>query len=139
MHFVPFPGLSSSGDQVLGERTLLWCGESYHLPHPSHLVSWVHRLRSAVCLFWEADLWLPPSRQISSVQDPRKAWLATESLLAVWWRMLSLGLSLPLSGSGCRLPVSLPLVGDGPVRCQLALLWYLLSLLFCEQAGSALS
>ena len=89
--------------------------------------------------FSGADLRLQPSQRMSYVQDPRKAWLATESLLAVWWRMLSLGLSLPLSGSGCRPPVSLPLVGDGPVRCQLALLWYLLSLLFCEQAGSALS
>ena len=31
--FVPFPGPSSSGDQVLGA--------SYRLPHPSHSVSWV--------------------------------------------------------------------------------------------------
>ena len=28
--------------------------------------------------------------------------------------------------------------GDGPVRSLLALLWYLLSTLFCEQPGSAL-
>ena len=85
-----------------------------------------------MCLFWEADLWLPPSRQISSVQDPRKAWLAAGSLLAVWWRMPSLGLSLPLLGSGCHLPAFLPLVGDGPVRYRLALFWYSFSRLFCE-------
>ena len=34
-------------------------GGSYHLPHPSCPVSWVHRqkrhLKCAVCLLWEAD------------------------------------------------------------------------------------
>ena len=39
LHFVPFPGLSSSGDQVLGEHTLPRCGASNHLLCPSHLVS----------------------------------------------------------------------------------------------------
>ena len=42
------------------------------------------------------DLWLRPSWQMSTAQDPRKTWVATESLLTVWWRMLSLGLRLPL-------------------------------------------
>ena len=43
LRFVPFPGLTSSGDQVLGKCSLpRWCGVSYHLPHPSRLVSWVH-------------------------------------------------------------------------------------------------
>ena len=60
--------------------------------------------RRAVCLFWGAALWLQPSRWMSCIQDPRKAWLSPGSLLAVWWRMPSLGLSLPLSRSGCRLP-----------------------------------
>ena len=106
--FVPFPGLRSSGDQVLGQHTLLRCGASYHLPHPSRSVSQVCHLRCAVCLFWGADLWLQPSQQMLSIEDPRKAWLATGSLFAVWWRMPSLGLSLPLSGSGCRPPASLP-------------------------------
>ena len=43
-----------------------------------------------------------------------------------------------LSGSGCCWPVSLPLAGDGPFRSWLALLWYLLSPLFCEQAQQCL-
>ena len=30
--FVPFPGLSNSDDQVLGEHTVFRCGVSYHLP-----------------------------------------------------------------------------------------------------------
>ena len=38
LRFVPFPGLSSSGDQVFGEHTLPWCHASYHLPGPSRLV-----------------------------------------------------------------------------------------------------
>ena len=33
---------------------------------------------------------------------------------------------------------SLPPAGDGPVCCWLALLWYSLSPLFCEWAGSVL-
>ena len=47
LHCVPFPGLSSSGDQVLGKHTLRWSSVSYHLPGPSHSVSWVWS-RSAV-------------------------------------------------------------------------------------------
>ena len=39
---MPFPGLSSSGDQVLGKNTLpRWGGESFHFPGPSCSVSWV--------------------------------------------------------------------------------------------------
>ena len=64
--------------------------------------------------------------------------MVTGSLLAVWWRMPSLRLSLPLSGSGCCPPAFLPLVGNGPVGCWLALLWYSLSPLFCERAQQCL-
>ena len=61
---------------------------SYHLLCPSHLVScvWSGNTVSGRCaayLLWGADLWLRPSWQIT-VQDPRKTWLATGSLLAVW-------------------------------------------------------
>ena len=42
LRFVPFPGPSSSGDQVLGERSLPQVGgRSDHLPHPSCWVFWV--------------------------------------------------------------------------------------------------
>ena len=47
-------------------------------------VQWERHLRCAVCLLWGADLWLQPSWQMSTIQDPRKTWLATGSLLAVW-------------------------------------------------------
>ena len=41
--FVPFPGPSRSGDQVVGKCTLPWWDSaSYHLLHPSHSVSWVY-------------------------------------------------------------------------------------------------
>ena len=36
-------------------------GGSYHLPHPSRPVSWVHSGRAisgVPCVFWAADLWL---------------------------------------------------------------------------------
>ena len=39
MCFMPFPGLSSSGNQVLGEHTLPRCGVSYCFPRPSSSVS----------------------------------------------------------------------------------------------------
>ena len=84
-------------------------------------------LRCAVCLFWGADLWLRPSQQMSTVQNPKKSWLAMKpacSLVAD----ATLGPRLPSSSSGC--PASLSLAGDGLVRSWLALL----SPLFCEWA-----
>ena len=53
---------------------------------------WEHHLRCAICLLWGADLWLQPSRQMPTFQDPRKIWLATGSRLTVWWTM-------PVSGA----------------------------------------
>ena len=52
--------------------------------------------------------------------------------------MSSLGPRLPLSSSGGRPPASLPQEGDGPVGSLPALLWYLLSPLFCERAQQCL-
>ena len=43
-----------------------------------------HLLGCAVCLLRGTDLWLQPSWRMSTVQDPRKTWLATGNLLAVW-------------------------------------------------------
>ena len=52
--FVPFPGPSTSGDQVLGERTLP--RRSYHLPGPSCSVCGA--CPSPLCLILGGDLWL---------------------------------------------------------------------------------
>ena len=88
MHFVPFPGPSSSGDQVLGEHTLQrW---QVHLITSLVPAAWfpgwsqLRLLRCGQCLFWGADIWLQPSRRMSTIQNPRKSWLATRSLPAVW-------------------------------------------------------
>ena len=63
-------------------------------------------LKCAVCLFWETDLWLQPSRRISTVQNPKNSWLAMEPGCSLV-EDASLGPRLPLWGSGgpC-LPVS---------------------------------
>ena len=50
-----------------------------------------------------------------------------------------LGPSFPFpSSSGWHPSASLPPTGDGPVHSRLALLWYLLSPLFCERAWQCL-
>ena len=54
-----------------------------------------------MCLLWGADLRLRPSWQMSTIQYPRKMWLATGSLLTVWWRMLVSGVE---NGAAPRLP-----------------------------------
>ena len=95
--FVPFPGTSHSGDQVFGERSHCNLSPPLSLPLSFLGVQLVHLLRCAMCLFWGVDLWLQPSWWMSTVQYPRKTWLATGDLLAVWKRMRSLGLRLPLS------------------------------------------
>ena len=67
----------------------------------------VHLLRCAVCLFWGADLWLRPSRRMSTVQNPKKSWLATKPVCSLVDNA-SLGPQLPPYGSGCLSPE-----GDG--------------------------
>ena len=143
LHFVHFPGLnhSGSGSQVLHKGTdsigHAFCAipRSEQLRQPgawqvhcprcamclNHLpvLAWFpgareHCLMCTVCLLWGADVRLRPSWQMSTIQDPRKMWLATGSLLTFWWKMLSLGPRFPLpSSSGCHPPASLPPVGGG--------------------------
>ena len=74
---------------------------------------WERHLRCAICLLWGADLWLRPSWWMSTIQDPRKTWLATGSLLAVWKRMWSLGPRLPLAFWLWLLPPCLSASGGG--------------------------
>ena len=141
--FVPFPDPSSSGDQVLGEYTvpggpcmLINSLVPASLFPPPHLHPREHRLRCAVCLLWGADLRLWPSWRMSTVQDPRKTWLATEGLLTFGGGCHLWGRDCPLpSNSGCGSPASLPpVVGEGPVCRRLAFLWCSLNPLFCERA-----
>ena len=76
LRFVPFPGPSSSGDQVLAKCSRCNLSPPLSLPLGFLGVQWVHLLRCAVCLSWGADLWLRPSRWMSPVQNPKKSWLA---------------------------------------------------------------
>ena len=47
LRFVPFPGPSSSGDQVLGKHSRPQLkAATYHLPRPSRLVFWVYNWRT---------------------------------------------------------------------------------------------
>ena len=117
-------------------------GEPYHLPGPSPSVSWVcswSAVSGVPCVSsGGADLWLWPSWQMSTIQDPRKTWLVTGSLLTVWWRMPSLGLRFSLAFQLWLSPACLSASGggsgEGPVCSRLALLWWLLNPLFCESA-----
>ena len=59
------PHPSSSGSQELQERTLPGCRAPPPLRGP--------RLRCALCLFWKADIWLRPSRWMSTIQNLRKS------------------------------------------------------------------
>ena len=76
VRFVPFPGPSSSGDQVLHEPTvpggpcilfisLVPAGRFPSAPQQ-------HSPRCTKCLLWGADLRLSHSWHMSTVQDPRK-------------------------------------------------------------------
>ena len=88
-----------------------------------------------LCLLWGPGLWLLPFRQMSAFQDPRKTWLATGSLLSLVEDAVSGAEIFPCLPAlvVTRLPLCL-WWGDGLVCSQLALLWYSLSPLFCEQA-----
>ena len=114
LHFVHCPGQSHSGlgcsaraqTQIgcgfcvfprskllkkLGEHTVaggpcILCTSS--VPATCFLGSlWGQNPRCPVCLLWEDDLRLWHSWHTWTVQDPRKTWLATGSLLTVWWKM----------------------------------------------------
>jgi len=54
-------------------------------PSSSHSVSWVAHPSPVCCMsLLGSDLWLWPSWWMSTVQNPRKFWLETGSLFAVW-------------------------------------------------------
>ena len=122
MRFLPFPGPSSSGNQVRGERTVPggpWVSSPpWSWPLPGALQE--YHLRCAMCLLWGADLRLRPSWQMSASQYPRKTWLATGSLLTVWWGMSSLVPRLPLAFQLWLSPACLSATSGGRTSPQLA-------------------
>ena len=94
VHFVPFPGSSSSGDQVLGKHTVP--GVPYVLitsPVPTTwFLGYTVRALSQVCY---VSLLGSGSHPLSLLADVNHSGsqenLATGSLLTVWWRMLVSG------------------------------------------------
>ena len=122
LRFAPVPGPSSSDDQALGEHGRLQVGAASYPPsQPLGFlgVQWACLLRCGLCLFWGADLWLRPSSQMLTVQNPKKSWLATEPACSLE------------SDASLGLP---EMAEDGPVCSRLALL----SPLFCEQTWRCL-
>ena len=107
----PFPGPSSSGDQVFGEHGL--CDLSPPLSLPLHFLG----VQPAYLL-----------RQISTIQNPKKSWLTMKTACS----LVDDASLLPPSSLAAL--ACLSLVGDGPVCSQLALL----SPLFCEWAWQCL-
>ena len=87
VHFVSFPGPTAQATGCLAS-SLSQVGRVSYSPAQSQPLSFLgvprkHSPRHAVCLLWGADLRLWHSWQMSTIQDPRKTWLATRSLLAV--------------------------------------------------------
>ena len=129
----------------VGAAQATWClasalspGGQCVLSPPQSQLQREHRLRCAVCLLWGAHLSLRPSWWMSIVQDPRKTWLATGGLLTVWWRMPSLGPSLPLAfqlwlSPACNGRTSFSLFSQGQIfRC----IYTISSLSVCPLAES---
>ena len=119
LRFVRFPGLRSSGDQVLSKHTIP--GVWYVLSPPwSQLLSFLgapreRHLRCSMCLLWGPGLRLQPSWKMSTIQDPGKTWLAVLGACSQFGRGCCLWGQdcLSPSGSGCHPPASLPLAGGG--------------------------
>ena len=128
--FVPFPGLSSSGDQVLSECTVPG-GPCVLITSPSWPLGFlaVHHLRCAVCLLWRDDLKLRPMASVNHLgvqEDGVSSWKPAHSLVedAVSEAEIAAASCLPAPVVVTCLPLCL---GRGPICSQLSLLWYSLS------------
>ena len=156
-----FPGLSHSGSRFrLSTKVQTRLGLCF-VPSPVGAAQAARSLTSALslgtvglipsavptcfCVRWSgvpcvSSGELVSSREPSGGCQPSRVsgslWLEAGSLFAVCQGMLSLGPSLPLSPMPLP-PASCLRRGDGPVRSRLALLWYSLSPLLWEGAGSA--
>ena len=136
--FCAFPCPSSSGSQELEERTLLRCSVTYPLPIPAS-VSGCAQSGAPCVSSGELISWLWPSWQMSTIQNLRKSlvrnWKPVCTLVgdaisgakfAPFWLWLAPASTLsPAFGRGWASPQ--------PASSSLVLL----SLLFCELAGSA--
>ena len=116
-------------------------GASYHLLGPSPSVSWVYR-KSAISDVSLLGSWSLTATLLADVNRPGSQedlvsnWGPAHSLVEDAFSGAEIAPYLPALAVAC-LPLCLRR-GDGPVHNPLALLWYLLSPLFCEQARQCL-
>ena len=140
MHFVPFPGLSSSGNQVLGECTVPG-GLCILITSPVPAVQFpgcTARAPSQVCFVSPLGSWSLAATLLVDVNH-----LGSQEDLVINWEPAHSLVKDAMSGAviaPCLLALAVALLplcfwqGNEPVCSCLALLWYLLNPLFCEQA-----
>ena len=134
--FCSFPGQSSSGNQELDAHTLQ-VQRDFSPPQsqpqfPGALVG------CALCLFRGANLWLWPSRWMSTIQNLRKSlvrnWKSVCSLVGDAISGAEFAPFWPLAGARLLHASGRGLASPQPASSSLVLL----SPLFCEWAGCAL-
>ena len=138
MRFVPFPGPSSSGNQMLGDHTVPGdlCVLISSLVSATSFPGWATRALSQVCHVSPLGSWFLVATLLADVNHPG----SQEELVSNWEPAHNL-VEDAISGAEIApcLPAftCLPLClwqGDGLVHSLLALLWYSLNPLFFEQA-----
>ena len=121
--FVPFPGLCSSGDQVLGESTVPG-GPCILITSPVPAAQFprcARRAPSQVCCVSPLGSWSQAVTLLADVNRPG----SQEDVISNWEPAHGLvedaglwGWDCPLpSGSGCRTQASASSRGEGPVHC----------------------
>ena len=119
MHFVPFPCPSSSGDQALGEFTVPGgpCLLITSLDLATQFPGCAARAPSHVCCESTLGSLSLAATLLADVNHPgsSEAWLATGSLLTVWWKMpvpgIEIASCLPVLAVTC-LPLCLQRWGE---------------------------
>ena len=137
---MPFPGLSSSGNQVLGECTVPG-GLCILITSPVPAVQFpgcTARAPSQVCFVSPLGSWslaatlLVDVNHLGSQEDLVRNWEPAHSLVEDAISGAEIASCLPALAVAC-LPLCL-WCREGPIRSWLVLLWYSLNPLFCEWA-----
>ena len=138
MRFVPFPGQSSSGNQMLGKRTVPGdlCILNTSPVSAAQIPGCSTRALSQMCHVFPLESSSLAVTLLADVNCPG----SQEDLVSNWEPAHNL---VEDAVSGANIAPCLPALaclplcpwrGDGPVHSRLALLWYSLNPLICEQA-----
>ena len=141
---MPFPSPSSSGDQVLAEHALpRWAVHPITSPIPPPRFPGCKQKCRLTYAVWSSGSWPLAVTLLAYVNRPG----SQEDLVSNWEPARSL-VEDPSPGAEIaprlpalavtRPPLCLQLARDGPAHSRLALLWYSISPLFCEQACQCL-